>query len=269
MTVAAVGTGLLFGTVADAEVHPLMLAFGDRDPRADVRFLLLGIEHLDVHELEQLHAVEPSLTVLHHAAPIQIAGAIGQLSLDDAGAHRRVPRNLDRTEMRQRSGLGAECDGGFFAALPVVLVRRHLRIRIAELAKFIDRLFMSRNHLLTVSRLSNFQRHGLAQGRLPVGRNDVEPLEVDRHDRDWTSFVDGQCQIDGIPLVVEFDVEGGDAGLGESAVGVERFDPLQVGIETAAVEEGLPPPRNSRADPRRQSAAQPRRIHRLNTCEVE
>jgi hypothetical protein len=54
VVILGVDAGLLFGAVADAEVHALMIALRDRDPDRHVVGLLLRVDRFDVRELEQL-----------------------------------------------------------------------------------------------------------------------------------------------------------------------------------------------------------------------
>jgi hypothetical protein len=66
---------LLLGAVADAEVDALMVALRYRHPDRHVLRLLLGVDRLDVRELEQLHPVETALRVLHDAAAVAVRPA--------------------------------------------------------------------------------------------------------------------------------------------------------------------------------------------------
>src|SRR3712207_8230190 len=50
------------------------------------------------------------------------------------------------------------------------------------------------------------------------------------------ALVDVQGDVDFVLLVVQLHVERADARIGEAAIGVERFDALQIGFEGAAVE---------------------------------
>ena len=57
MVVLAVDAALFFGAVADAEVHPLMIAFGDGNAGRHFARMLLLVERLHVGELKQLQPV--------------------------------------------------------------------------------------------------------------------------------------------------------------------------------------------------------------------
>ena len=108
VVVLAVDPRLLFRAIADAEVHPLMLAFRHGDARAHFGILAFGVQRLDVDELKQLHGVQAPLRVLHDAAAVQIAGFEGQLPPDHALADAAVARDFDGTEMRQGPGFRGE-----------------------------------------------------------------------------------------------------------------------------------------------------------------
>ena len=97
-----------------------MLAFRHGHARADFRFLLVRLERLDVDELEQLHPVQPPLTVLDDASTVEIARLEGQLPADHPVADAGVLRDFDRPEMRQGSGLGLIRDRGLFAVSAIV-----------------------------------------------------------------------------------------------------------------------------------------------------
>jgi hypothetical protein len=90
MVVLAVNAPVLFGAVADTEVHALVFAFGDGDADRHLRRFPLGIDRLDVDELEQLHLIELALGVLDDAAAVEIAGLEIQFPQDDAVADRCV-----------------------------------------------------------------------------------------------------------------------------------------------------------------------------------
>ena len=64
---------------------------------------------------------------------------------------------------------------------------------------------------------------------------------------DRLAFGDRHGEIDLVLLVVQLDVEAGDARVGKAAIGVERLDALEVGVEPRAIEEVLLAPGNFRA----------------------
>ena len=61
MVVFPVRTPLLFGAVSEAEIHALMIAFGHGHPCWHIGRLQLGIDRLDVRELEELQSVQAAL----------------------------------------------------------------------------------------------------------------------------------------------------------------------------------------------------------------
>src|SRR6476620_4093844 len=92
---------LLLSTVTDAEIQPLVFAFGHGDFRVHDGTLLLRIDRFDVDELEQLHRVEAALRFLDNTAAVEVALLEGELPLDDAITHARVADELHLPEVRQ------------------------------------------------------------------------------------------------------------------------------------------------------------------------
>src|SRR5262249_27709187 len=106
VVVLRVGAGFLLGSVADPEIQALMLRLDDRDARRHLLGLAIEVERLDVHELEQLHAVEPPFGVLQLAPAVQVARLVRNRPADDADADRAIAGDLYLTEARDFSGLG-------------------------------------------------------------------------------------------------------------------------------------------------------------------
>ena len=104
--------------------------------------------------------------------------------------------------------------------------------------------------LLTIARRADRERRPLSEVRQPIRRQDVETDEVDRAHADGGAFVDRQRHVDGVLLVVELHVEGGDACVRVPAVSVERRDALEIRVEAGVVEALLAPPGQPRALPR-------------------
>ncbi len=100
VVVFGIDATLLFRAVADAEVHALVIAFRDRHSRRDLVGLQLRILRLDVGELEQLHAVQPPLRILHDASVVEVARLERELAADDVVAHALVAGDIDLAEVR-------------------------------------------------------------------------------------------------------------------------------------------------------------------------
>src|SRR5438876_7174938 len=162
MVVLGVDARLFFRAVADAEVHALMLAFGDRHLRWHLRRLLLCGFRLDVHELEELHPVKPPLTVQHEASLIQVAGPKRQLAPNDVVAHALVSGNPHGTEKRHLSRLRLKREPGFLSPRSIVLVGRHLRVRKSVIAELVECEFVGLYEQLTVARLAGLLWHTLS-----------------------------------------------------------------------------------------------------------
>src|SRR5258706_1443436 len=103
VVVLGVDTCLLLGSVADAEVHSLMAALDDRHAGSHLRFLALGVERFDVHELKELHRIETTLAVLHHAATVELAWLERQLPSNDGFCDGPGPCYFHGAEVRQRA----------------------------------------------------------------------------------------------------------------------------------------------------------------------
>src|SRR5262249_2640699 len=185
MVVLGVDARFLFRSVADPEVHTLMIPLGDSNAHRNLvrligrrrlrlwhgliriarlirggrlLWLLIAGLRLDVRELKQLEAVEPPLGVLDDAAPVEIAGLEGQLALNHAIADALVALNLDRAEVRQRPRIRGERERRFFAR-GVVLLRRDLRVRVAVILQLVQRHLVRGDDQLAVARLTDLQRH--------------------------------------------------------------------------------------------------------------
>ena len=128
---------------------------------------------------------------------------------------------------------------------------------------------MGRDHELTVARLADLERDFLLEICEVRGGDDVKARKIDRGDLHRLAFDDRQRDVDGVLLVVQLDVESGDARIRKAAVGVERLNALQVGIEPRAIEIVFPAPRQLRAFARRERRLEPRIIDCLDALELE
>ena len=164
MAIFHVAARVLLRAVADAEVDALMLPFGDHHPRRHFVRLLRDLERLDRHELKQLHPVETALRVLNQTAPVELAGLVGDVALDDAVADAAIARHLHRPEVRELPGLRHERQGRFLPARAGAFVDRHLGVRVAVIAQFVERHFLGRDHLLTIPRAARLQGYGRGHG---------------------------------------------------------------------------------------------------------
>ena len=160
-----------------------MVALADSHARRHFFWLLIDLERLDRHELKQFHPIETALRVLHQAAPVQVAGLVGDLALDDAIADAAIAGDLDRPEMRELTGLGHERQGRVLAGRAGALVDQHLGVRVAVIAQFVERHLLGRDHLLPIARKAGLQRYGRGHFAKMVCRDGIEADEVDGRDR--------------------------------------------------------------------------------------
>ena len=247
VVILGVDARLFLGAVADAEVHPLMvpLRHGDADGNG-VRLQFL-VQRLDVRELKQLEAVQPPLRVLHDAALIQLARLERQLPANDVLADALVADDVDRTEVGQRSGFSGEGQRRLPAVAPIVFAGRDLAVREAVILELVHGHLVGADHELPIARLADLERDALFQFVEVRRRDRVEPGKRDRRDEHRLAFGDRNGEIDLVLLVVQLDVEPGDARVGISAVGVKRLNTFQIRVESRPVEEVFFTPRNLRA----------------------
>ena len=99
-------------------------------------------------------------------------------------------------------------------------------------AQLVQRHLVHRHDELTIARLAWLERGPFFQIVEVSGRNDVESDEVNRGQFHWLAFDDRHRDVDGILLVVELDVEGGDARIGIASVGIKRLDALEICVES-------------------------------------
>ena len=186
MVVFGVDARLFFGAVADAEVDALVLALRDRDARRHFGRLQLLVERLDVGELEQLHAVQPPLGVLHQAAPVEIARLEGQLRGESRRRRRSCcPKSRPARSSASLPGFGRERQASRPSrSSPVSSCVVTFAYGIAVIAQLVERQFVRRDDQLAIARLTDFERHALLHLGEVVRRDDVEADEVDRGDRD-------------------------------------------------------------------------------------
>ena len=260
---------LFFRAVADTEVHTLVRALGDGDPRRHDVGLLLDVHGLHVDELKERHAVQLSLQVLHPAPPVDVTRLERDLPQDDVVAdalvalHRGGPEMCDLARFTDEGELGLQSVGA------VVFVDSHLRVRIAMVPQLVERHLARRQHLLFVSRLVQLNRRVLLHRVQVRFRNDVEALVVDRGDDDGLAFVDGQRDVDGVLFRAQRDVEAADSRVRIAAIAVERRNAFEIVVELRAVEEAFRAPEELRARLRHERVRQRAFIDALHALELD
>ena len=268
MPVLGVDPGAFLASVAGAEIHPLVFAFGHRHTGWEVLGLLIRFERLHRHELEQFHAVQTPLGVLNQAAAVEIAGLIGELTLDHAFADAAVSGDRHRPKARQLPGLGIERDLGIPArAASQTLVDGDPRIRVAVIAQLVQHQFLRRDNLLPVPRLADLERHAISHGEEVVGRNRLETGEADAGNPYGLALGHRQRHIGRILLAVQLHVERRDSRIRITPVGVKGLDASQIGVELRSIEVVLLAPRQYRTGLGRQCLLKLRFIHGLDAVE--
>ena len=114
---------------------------------------------------------------------------------------------------------------------------------MAVIAQLVERALARDLHDREIARRARLERGLRAQLREMVFRQLLETGEPDLFDDDRLPFVDANAQLDLVLSCVQIDVERHDPGIGESAIGVERRHPFEVGVELRAVEVSLGAPR--------------------------
>ncbi len=240
VVILAVDARFFFRAIADAEVHPLMLALRHGHARAHLGILPFGVQHFDVDELKQLHAIEAPLRVLYDAAAVQLTGFIGQLPPDHVVADAAVAHDLDRAEVRKRPWFRGKGEGEVSAV--GAFGGGHARVWIPVIAQLVDGHLVRRDDQLSIARLVDFQRQAFLEPVQMIGRNDIETDEFNGRHPDRLALGNRHGHIHGILLVVQLHVESGDPRVGISTIGVKRLDPLEIGVEAGPVETQLPAP---------------------------
>ncbi len=113
--------------------------------------------------------------------------------------------------------------------------------------ELVDRQLAGAHDQLPVARLSDHQRHPLLEIVEMRRWNVLEAGKVDRLDEHRLALGDRDGEIDFVLFVVQLDVETGDARIGEPAIGVERLDALEIGVEPRSIEVRLLAPGDFRA----------------------
>ena len=198
--VLGVDARLLLAPVADAELGPLVVAFGNGHPRRHLVRLLVHFRRLHRDELEQLHPIQTALRLLDQTAAIQIARLVGELTLDHPLADAAVAGDRDRSEVRQLAGLGVERDVGILARRAAEpFVDRDTGVREAVIAQLVERELLGGDHLLPIAGLARLERHRLLHRAEVFRRDDREAVEVHVRDPDGLAFRDRQCHVDRRP----------------------------------------------------------------------
>ncbi len=264
---------LFFSAVADAEVHPILGSLSHCDPHRHLGRLLLQILGLDVHELEQRHAVQTALRFLHEPSLVDLPGRERERAPDGVLADSLVALNFGGAETRERSRdrherqLRIRATSG--AGALVNLVDANSGVRKAVIAKLVERHFTSRQHHLSISWFADLDREVAFQAVQVTFRNDVETREHQRRDDDRIAFRDGDGGVDGILRRIELDVERRDASVRKSAIRVKRLDPLQVVIELRPIKVARRAPWQLRTGPRRQRVPERRFVHAVHADELD
>ena len=137
------------------------------------------------------------------------------------------------------------------------------------IAQLVERHFVGAHHQLPVARPAGLDRHARLEIVQVPGRNDVEADKVDRRHLDRIAFGDLDGEIDLGLIGTEFDIEAGHSRVGIAAIGVERFDALEVGVEPRPVEVSLTSPWNLGALLGRQGSAQTPFVDGVNAVEFQ
>ncbi len=246
---------LFLGAVAEAEIDLLVFAFryGDAGRNAidlgslHVRVGRRAPDRFDVHEVEELEAVQLSLTIAKPALLEQIAGLERQLASHDPLVDARRRHDLDGPDVREPPGPRGVSNHALAARRAVRLLDVDARGRIAVVLDLVDDHFPSRLHERAVQGTPDGDRESLFERPAMIGRQGVEPGEVDPLDDDGLPFYDVDRDADGFLVLAQLRVERAHARARVPAIFVERDDALQIRFELRPVEEVLFSPGQLRA----------------------
>ena len=167
---------------------------------------------------------------------------VRELPANDVLANALLAVDFDRTEMRQRARRRREARPCTWLSAGALLRDVDFRVRVAVVAQRVERALARRDGQLAIERLLRLQRQRVAQAPLLARRQHVEAGQIDPGDERRLPFRDPDDDVDLVLLVIQLDVEGADARVGESAIAIERLEPFEVGLERAAIEIGFVPP---------------------------
>ena len=183
---------------------------------------------------------------------VDLTGAEGELPADDAVAHAGVAFDVERTESRERSGLGVKRDDSLAVRRSGILRQADARVRKSVILQLVERRFAAGLQEREVQRLPLLQGKVCFE-RMPMLLGEgLEPLEDDSLNDDWIPFRNSDRDLDSRLILVGLDIVGGHACVRKAAVLVEGFDAFQIRIELLAAEVVLVAPGQTRAWNRRQ-----------------
>ena len=245
---------LLLGPVADRDLQTMVAALGDAEPHGHFGRLCLQAGHVDVDEVEELEAVEPSLALDDPAALEGIARTERQLPADHFFPDARLAGNRHRPEDGRGPGLRRHRQHDILAVRGLGLEDRDARVRVAfflergagELPRAVDGGAGPDG--------ARRQPEFLQDPRADDVRQDLEAEGLDRGDVDRRPLDDVERNrrlFRGRHL----DVVGVDARVGEPVLVVVGLDPAQVVGEAGSGEIDLPSPRPARGRSHRQRRA--------------
>ena len=143
--------------------------------------------------------------------------------------------------MRQRARRRRERDS-HLVSTGALLRDVDFRVRVALVAQRVERALARGDGQLAIERLLHLQGKRVAEAPLLARRQDVEAGQIDSGDERRLPFRDPDDDVHLVLLVIQLDIEGADARVGESAIAIERLEAFEIGLECAAIEIGFVPP---------------------------
>ena len=207
--------------VADRDLQAVVASLGDAEPHRHFGRLRLQAGHVDVHEIEQLEAIEPPLALDDAAALEGIAGTERQLPPDHLFADARLAGNRQRPEDRGRPGLRGHRQHDVPAVRGLGLEDRDARVRIA--------LLLQRGAGQLARAIDGGAGPDGAGGQPELAhhpgadhvRQDLEAERLDRGDVDRQALDDVKCNRR-LVRRRHLDVVRVDAGVREAVLGRSR-----------------------------------------------
>lgn len=203
----------LLRSVAAREPQLARFPFGHRHADGDLRLARAGRRGPDVRELEQTEFHQPPLALRHLAFLEEIPGMKTELASHDALTDRRQAHDPDLAERGLRARLRLHGHQQMPRVRAGSLEHLHLGLRIAVVTQQSRRQIPRRPDLVRIMRNAHPDRGVVQQRAGGIGKV-REPLETHGLDENRRAFLDADRQVDRILLVVELDVDAGDAGAG-------------------------------------------------------
>ncbi len=191
---------------------------------------------LDVDEVEELHRVEPALTLAQLALLEQLSGSERELAANDAVVDARRALHFNPSDIGEPPGFRAVGDDVQPIGRPVAYRDLHFRTRVSVVLELVEHRLAAGLQQRPIERLARLERQPGLELVAMLFWNRVEARDHDPLDANRFAFLDVDAEAHGFLIVAETDVERTHARIRIAAIFVKGHDPLEVGLEFLAVE---------------------------------